>query len=114
MRYMHPKSYFIFMETETIYMMAHMMSTLEKDVRLKYLLDCHEDFYLPTMGKRLAIEQLYENMIQGRRNATFMLGHAPPMFNETNTFTVMEFLHSATKLNMSIRSDRSSIRSIHT
>ena len=86
------------------------VGTLEKDVRLKYLLDCHEDFYLPTMNKRFAIQQLYENMIQGRCDATFMFGHAPPMFNESNTFTTMEFLHSATKLNMSIRSQTEGLR----
>ena len=53
--------------------MQRTMETLARDVQLKYMLDCRIDFYLPTLHKRDILQRLYQNMLDGRCNALFML-----------------------------------------
>jgi hypothetical protein len=46
---------------------------LQLKIRVKLLLDCYVDFYLPTLRKRTILRRLKKNMLDGRCDALFML-----------------------------------------
>ena len=85
--------------------MQRTMETLARDVQLKYMLDCRIDFYLPTLHKRDILQRLYQNMLDGRCDAVFMLD----MENERDLMNAQDlridaFYHPATQTLMHITS----------
>ena len=55
-------------------MEALTQANLQLKIRVKLLLDCYVDFYLPTLRKRTILRRLKKNMLDGRCDALFMLG----------------------------------------
>ena len=82
------------------------MENLARDVQMKFLLDCWKDFYTPTVRQRDIFQRLYQNMLDGRCDALFMLDQGNKRdLMDGKDFKTTNFYHPATDTAVYVRSE---------
>ena len=82
------------------------MENLARDVQIQFLLDCWKDFYMPTVRQRDIFQRLYQNMLDGRCDALFMLDQGNKRdLMDGKDFKTTNFYHPATDTAVYVRSE---------